>query len=136
MTTPFDPFDPRKHDAYAAAAKRQWSGTEAYQEFEQRTAAKSAEDLQQAGDGLMQLLAGFGKLQNKDVSDPDVQQLVQAVQSYITTHFYTCTNEIFAMLGKLYAAGGDFTTNIDRAGGNGTAKFAARAIAQYCQQTR
>ena len=132
MTTPFDPFDPHKHDAYAAAAKRQWSGTEAYQQFEQRTAAKSAEDLQQAGDGLMQLLAGFGKLQNKDVADPDVQQLVQAVQSYITAHFYTCTNEILRGLGEMYAGGGEFTESIDNAGGKGTAAFVHKAIEIYC----
>ena len=120
-------------DTYAAAAKQQWGDTEAFREFEQRAAAKGAEDLQNAGDGLMQLLAGFGKLQNKDVADPDVQQLVQAVQSYITVHFYTCTNEILAGLGDLYAAGGDFTKSIDRAGGAGTAEYAARAIAWYCK---
>lgn len=120
-------------DTYAAAAKQQWGDTEAFREFEQRAAAKGAEDLQQAGDGLMQLLAEFGKLQNKDAADPEVQQLVQAVQSYITAHFYTCTKELFAGLGNLYAAGSDFTKNMDRAGGPGTAAFAARAIAWYCK---
>ena len=65
-----------------------------------------------------------------------VQQQVQTVKDYITAHFYTCTDEILAGLGKLYAAGGDFTKNIARAGGPGAAAFAARAIAWYCQQTR
>lgn len=122
-------------DPYAAAAKAQWGDTDAYQEYEQKTALKSDADLQAAGDGLMQILAVFGTLQTHDVSDPAVQQQVQTVKDYITAHFYTCTDEILAGLGKLYAAGGDFTRNIDRAGGAGTAEFAGRAIAWYCKQT-
>lgn len=120
----------------AAAAKAQWGGTAAYKEYEQTAAAKSDDELQAAGDGLMQLLAEFGNLQTHAVSDPAVQQQVQAVKDYITAHFYTCTDEILAGLGCLYTAGGDFTQNIDRAGGSGTADFAGRAVAWYCQQTR
>ena len=70
-------------DAYAAAAKAQWGGTEAYQAFETQTAGKTFDDLRQAGEELMQLLAEFGTLQIKDVSDPQVQQQVQTVQDYI-----------------------------------------------------
>ena len=33
----------------------------------------------------------------------------------------------------MYAAGGEFTENIDKAGGEGTAVFAQRAIAIYCR---
>ena len=51
------------------------------------------------------------------------------LQGYITAHFYTCTDEILAGLGRLYAAGGELTEAIDRAGGPGTAAFAAEAIA-------
>ena len=32
----------------------------------------------------------------------------------------------------MYAGGGDFTTNIDGAGGEGTAQFASDAIEIYC----
>ena len=35
-------------------------------------------------------------------------------------------------LGQMYAGGGDFTTNIDGAGGEGTAQFASDAIEIYC----
>lgn len=131
-----DTMDYSKTDAFAAEAKARWGDTDAYREYEQTAAAKSDEALQAAGDGLMQLLAVFGHLQTHDVSDPAVQQQVQTVKDYITAHFYTCTDQILAGLGKLYAAGGDFTKNIDRAGGPGAAAFAGRAIAWYCQQTR
>lgn len=34
---------------------------------------------------------------------------------------------------RLYAARGDFTTNIDNAGGEGTAEFTNKAIEIYCR---
>ena len=41
------------------------------------------------------------------------------------------TNEILSSLGKMYA-GGEFTENIDKMGGEGTAEFTHRAIQIYC----
>ena len=46
---------------------------------------------------------------------------------------YTCTKEILSGLGKMYAAGGEFTQNIDSYGGEGTAEFASRAIEIFCK---
>ena len=39
---------------------------------------------------------------------------------------------ILSGLGRMYGGDGDFTTNIDRAGGEGTAQFACDAIQIYC----
>ena len=36
-------------------------------------------------------------------------------------------------LGRMYAGGGDFTLNIDAAGGEGTGAFARAAIEAYCR---
>ena len=80
----------------------------------------------------MAVLAGFGPLKEKPASCPEAQTQVKALQNYITAHFYTCTDTILAGLGQLYAAGGDFTDNIDRAGGPGTAAFVGEAIRVYC----
>ena len=79
----------------------------------------------------MAVLSVFGQLKDKPASAPEAQAQVEALQHYITAHFYTCTDEILAGLGRLYAAGGEFTENIDRAGGEGAAAFAAEAIAYY-----
>ena len=38
------------------------------------------------------------------------------------------TNEILSSHGKMYAGGGEFTENIDKMGGEGTAEFTHRAI--------
>ena len=43
------------------------------------------------------------------------------------------TKEILSGLGKMYAGGGSFTENIDKAGGGGCAEFAANAIEIYCR---
>ena len=56
-----------------------------------------------------------------------------ALQRYITEHYYACTAEILAGLGQMYTADERFRANIDRAGGEGTAQFAAAAIAEYCK---
>ena len=80
-----------------------------------------------------EFFAQFGKIRETDPAAEEAQALVKKLQAYITEHFYTCTKEILGGLGKMYAGGGDFTTNIDRMGGEGTAEFASRAIAIYCR---
>lgn len=50
------------------------------------------------------------------------------LQDHISEHYYQCTDEILMSLGQMYAGGGDFTTNIDKVGGVGTAEFACKAI--------
>ena len=76
-------MDYSKTDAFAAEAKARWGDTDAYREYEQTAAAKSDDEMQAAGDGLMQLLAVFGHLQTHDVSDPAVQQQVQTLKDLI-----------------------------------------------------
>jgi hypothetical protein len=80
----------------------------------------------------MALLAQFGTLRSCAPQDTAVQEKVAALQAFITEHFYPCTDEILAGLGQMYAADERFRTNIDAAGGDGCAVFAAQAIAAYC----
>ena len=55
-----------------------------------------------------------------------------SISDYITEHFYTCSDEILFSLGQMYAGGGEFMANIDKAGGEGTAAFVAEAIRICC----
>jgi hypothetical protein len=57
---------------------------------------------------------------------------VRSIQDFITENMYKCTDEILYGLGKMYAGGGEFTENIDKMGGKGTAEFVYQAIKIYC----
>ena len=119
-------------DRRAAEAKALWGDTPAYKEYEQKTSGMSAAAISSAGEELMRVLAGFAPLRGMPAGDPAVRSQVEALRDCITARFYTCTPEILASLGQMYGEGGEFTQNIDRACGEGTAVFAAEAIAQYC----
>ena len=119
-------FDNSKFESYKEEAKAKWGKTEAYREYEQRGS-------QDAGDGLMAVFAELGKVRQLDPAASEVQELVKNLQDFITANYYTCTKQILQGLGQMYAADPRFKENIDRAGGAGTADFAARAIEIYCR---
>ena len=128
----FTVFDTKKMEEYSAQAKAAWGNTEAYREFEQKNRNRGDEEMKEITSGLMALFAGFGRLRTQEPGDDAVQSQVKKLQEYITEHFYTCTPDILKGLGQMYAAGGEMTENIDKAGGKGTALFAAEAIGIYC----
>ena len=129
----FDAFDTSKIDEYAAQAKASWGKTSAYKEFEEKTKGRTKEEDQKVYQGMIDIFGEFGQIRNTDPASGEAQALVKKLQDYITEHMYTCTKEILSGLGKMYAGGGDFTTNIDRFGGEGTAVFASKAIEIYCK---
>ncbi|MBD5502530.1 MAG: MerR family transcriptional regulator [Lachnospiraceae bacterium] len=128
----FSVFDTHKIDEYAKQAKEQWGKTAAYREYEQKAAGRSKEETQVVMEKFMQIFADFGKLKDKAPDSAAVQSLVKKLQDYITEHFYQCSDDILFSLGQMYAGGGEFTDNIDRVGGAGTARFTAEAIRIYC----
>ena len=129
----FDAFDRKKLDEYAAQAKASWGKTAAYKEFEEKSKDRSKEEDLKVHQGLIDIFAELGAIRETDPASEQAQALVKKLQDYITGNYYTCTKEILSGLGKMYAGGGDFTTNIDRFGGEGTAEFAHRVIEIYCK---
>ena len=79
--------------------------------------------------------AALGRLKSLPPDDAAVQRQVGLLRDYISANYYTCTPDVFANLGELYASGA-FDDSIDTAGGAGTAAFAARAIEAYCRASR
>ena len=130
----FKVFDTKKIDEYSKRAKEQWGKTAEYKEFEEKTSGMSNEEQLDMANEFMQIFTEFGQMMPADPSDEKVQNQVKKLQDYITEHFYKCTKEIINGLGKMYSAGGEFTENIDNAGGSGTAEFAAKAIEIYCSR--
>ena len=130
--TDFTAFDTTKIDEYAEQAKASWQHTPQWKEYERKSKEADA-DFSLAGERMMsEIFGAFGTLKEKDPASPEAQALVKKLQAFITEHFYTCTNEVLCGLGRMYAGGGDFTANIDAAGGSGTAEFVHRAIEIYC----
>lgn len=124
----FDAFDTKKIDEYAAQAKASWGKTDAYKEYEQKSAGRSKETQQKLNVEMMDIFATFGKIKEMSPDSEEAISLAKKLQDHITENYYTCTDEIIRSLGAMYAGGGDFTTNIDKVGGEGTAVFAYEAI--------
>ena len=129
----FSTFDTTELDQYTAEAKARWGKTKAWQEYEQKAAGQTAEQKQSTGDALMDIFARFGKIRHLSPESQEVQELVASLQDFITRHYYTCTKPILQGLGQLYIAGDSMTENIDKAGGEGTARFAHDAIEIFCR---
>lgn len=129
----FSTFDTAEMDRYATQAKEKWGKTDAYKEFQQKTAGKLPSQIKAAGDALMDIFAEFGKARRLSPASPEAQALVVKLQGFISEHYYTCTKQILRSLGQMYIAGDSMTENIDKAGGQGTAEFVHQAIAFFCK---
>jgi len=128
----FTAFDSSKLDEYAKRAKEQWGNTPEFKEFEEKNKKRSKSEEESMMTDFMKLFEEFGAMKDQDPASLEAQDQVKKLQSFITEHFYNCTNEILSGLGKMYAGGGEFTENINKVGGDGTAEFVFQAIKVYC----
>ena len=120
---------------YETEARSRWGNTAAYREHEQKTKNYSKEKWAEANEGLMAIFAEFAgcKQSGEDANSNEAQALIAKLKAHITANYYTCTNEILAGLGEMYIADERFKNNIDKHG-KGTAEFASKAIAIFCQE--
>ena len=130
----FTVFDTKKIDEYAKRAREQWGQTPEYREYEEKTKDWTNQDQQDVMKNFMLIFAEFGKMRTEDPASEKVQCEVNKLQKFISEHFYQCSNEVLSGLGQMYASGGEFTQNIDKMGGEGTARFTADAIEVYCKK--
>jgi DNA-binding transcriptional MerR regulator len=127
----FKAFDKSKIDEYAKRAREEWGNTDAYKEYAEKTKDRTPEEDERLAEGFMEFFAELGTMKHESPDSEKVQAKIKEMQGYITEHLYTCTDQILAGLGKMYAGGGEFTENIDKAGGKSTAEFTAKAIEYY-----
>ena len=120
---------------YETEARSRWGNTDAYHEHEQKTKNYTKEKWAEANDGMMAIFAKFATCKESGASanSAGAQALVAKLQAHITEHYYTCTDEILAGLGKMYVADERIKKNIDKYG-EGTAEFASEAIAVYTKK--
>ena len=117
---------------YKTEVRARWGNTDAYREHEQKTKNYTKEKWSEANDGMMAIFAEFAacRASGASVDSVETQELVAKLQAHITENYYTCTDEILAGLGQMYVSDERFKKNIDKYG-DGTAEFAADAIAVY-----
>ena len=119
---------------YETEVCSRWGTTDAYREHEQKTKNYTKEKWAEANGDLMAIFAEFAACKDSGTSadSAEAQALVAKLQAYITANYYTCTDEILAGLGKMYACDERFRKNIDKYG-EGTAEFAAEGIRIYAE---
>ena len=122
-------------DNYSAEARERWGDTSAYREHEGKTKHYTKEKWAEVNDGMMAIFSEFAACKESGASaaSADAQTLVAKLQAHITENYYTCTDEILAGLGKMHVADERFKKNINKYG-EGTAEFASKAIAVFCQE--
>ena len=82
-------FDNSKMEQYMEQAKARWSKTEAWQEYEKKSAGRTAQTEKDLGEQLMEFFVHFGALRDEEPDSEPVQQVVAALQQFITDHYYT-----------------------------------------------
>jgi len=130
----FSAFDTKKLNTYKAQAKAAWGTTPEYKEYEARAKGRTETENHALQGQLMDIFREFGRLKGADAADRAVQQQVGKLQRFISDYFYTCSDAVLSGLGEMYAAGGEFTENINKAAGEGTAEFVNEAIQLYCKK--
>ena len=129
----FSAFDTKKIDEYTKKAKEQWGTSPEYKEFEERSRNWTDGDKKGVYADFIKIFENFGKIKDSDPASEEAQNMVGELKDYISAHFYKCSNEVLAGLGKMYVSGGEFTDNINSYGGEGTANFVYEAIKVYCK---
>lgn len=133
-TMNFEVFDTNKIEQYKAEVKSKWGNSKAYQEYEQRVVSHSEHNDSKFVNEIMSLFTDLGAMKQLPPTDKAVQEKIAALQAYINENFYTCSNVILKELSEMYVCDDRFKKNIDRFGGEGTAKFVREAIFVYCEK--
>ena len=128
-------FDNTEFEKYKAEAREKWGNTNAYQEHAEKTKSYSKDKWNDLAAGMDAIMGQFAEsMKHGDTPDSDAaQDLVKALQSHITEHYYHCTKEILFGLGQMYVADDRFRQNIDKHA-DGTAAFICQAITTYCKK--
>ncbi len=132
-TMNFSTFNKEEINRYKEEVRERWGSTQIYKEYEKKTKDKTDKELGTMADKLLSLFAEIGSLRKLPPDAKEVQAKIKELQKFITDHYYTCTNEILQNLSRMYVSDERMEQNIDKAGGEGTARFVKQAVAVYCQ---
>ena len=133
-TMQFKEFDTTRIDEYTRRAKESWGDTPAYREFEQNVAERTVQESGDINNQLMALTAGSAHCKTCPSATPPCRRRPPSYKLSSPSTTTPAQRRFSPSLGQMYGAGGEFTANINAAGGPGTAEFAAKAIEVYCKE--
>lgn len=132
----FEGLNVNKHiKKYEKEVEEKYGENEAYKESKKRTVKYSKEDWNNINSEIDILYKELAKLKDRDVSDENVQELVNQWRMLISNNFYNCTIEIFRGLADMYIYDERFTKNIDKYG-EGFTEFLSEAMKYYCDKNK
>lgn len=117
---------------YAEEVKMRWGNTPAYRESLEKEKDPDDPFRLRIKEEAERIFAAFAERMDTDPGAEEVQDLVRDWQQHISAHYYQCSKEILACLGKMYTADERFRRTLDRFG-DGNADYIAEAIAIYCE---
>ena len=120
-------YDINQQERCRAEAETKWGKTEAYRQWVNK--GYTAREQNELAEGLDRIMAEFSvcRKSGEAADSPAARALVGKLQTYITEHFYDCTDRILAGLGQMYTQDERFRVSIDRHG-DGTADYIRRAV--------
>mgnify|MGYP003291392795 CR=1 FL=1 len=125
-------FDNSEFETYKAEARERWGTTEAYREHAEKTKNYGKDKWNNLIADMNDIFGEFALCMKSGMipEAEEVQSLVKKLQNHISENYYTCTKEILAGLGQMYAADERFKNNIDKHA-DGTAAYVGEAIKHY-----
>lgn len=128
----FEGFDMSQVEKYKEEVKDKYGKTEAYEEYNKKTADYNKQDWDEVNKGMIQIFKQISDKMDLSPDNSEVQELVHEWRSYISKNLYNCTIEIFSSLGEMYVCDERFKNNIDKIE-PGLAQFISDAIKVYCK---
>ncbi len=126
----------KKHEEkYAEETKNKYGKSDAYKESKEKTSNYTKNDWNNIMGEADDIYSRLADLMNRDISDSEVQGLVEEWRNHISKNFYNCTVDIFRGLALMYVADERFTKNIDKYK-KGLAQFLSDAMNYYCDNNK
>lgn len=119
-------FTKAQMEEYQKEAQVRWGNNDAYKQSAARTKTWSKAKYKAVFEEGHEVVVKLAKLMDREVSDPQVQELVAAHRANIG-HFYAVTDEIYGGLARMYVEDSRFAKNYDSVA-PGLADFLSRAM--------
>lgn len=126
----FEGFDPT---TYQEEARKRWGHTKAFQESLERTSKYSQEDWATLMADSAHTNQELAVLVGRSPADPAVQVLIEKQYRQLNSQFFTCTPQMFRVIGDGYVTDERFQAYYDQLK-PGMAQFLREAVHAFCDK--